>query len=78
MTKNLEALKGAYKHECDLLIISQGIEGRSEEVKRSRLNYYRARKEGVCDAALWLLSKKEYKKFKDFALEQKGFQSEEL
>ena len=70
MTRNLEALKKAYRTTGELKAVSQLIEVRNEEEKRERRIHYDAEKQGVLSAALWVLSKKDYKEFEKFALEQ--------
>ena len=68
MTKNLEALKNAYKSSIELAAVSQTIEGRSDDKKRERRIYYLGEQQGIELAACWILSKKESREFREFVL----------
>ena len=71
MTKNLEALKNAYKTSTELAAISQTIEGRSDDKKRERRIYYLGEQQGIELASAWILSEKEYQEFVSYTTQQK-------
>ena len=75
MSKNLEALKNAYKTTIGLMAVSQTIEGRSEDKKHERIIYYLGEQQGIELVAWRLLSKKEcceFREFVSYTTRQKG------
>jgi len=72
MSKNLEALKNAYKTSAQLETVSQMVEGRGADTKCERRLYYRGEKEGITSAAAGILSRKEFQEFMLYTAQEKG------